>query len=130
MLERQKKEFRIITAENAQEFQDKMNALMGELAADRSVSNVEFTFNLAAGHCAYFYFDRFVQIPENIQDEFALRGLRYYCVDCPLYKPSEDRRVKWTHCAKAGCRISAESCACDEFYAAMARFEMKGGEEA
>ena len=129
MLEKYKKEFRIITAESAQEFQDRMNALMDELAKDRAVSNVEFTFNLAAGHCAYFNFDRYVRIPENIQDEFELRGLRYYCMDCPVYEPSTDRRVKWTRCLKADRRITPDSCACDEFYAAMAKFQTKGGEE-
>ena len=129
MLEKNKKEFRIITADNAQEFQDKMNALTAELASDRDVSNVEFTFNLSGGHCAYFYYDRYVRIPENIQDEFALRGLCYYCMDCPVYEPSTDRRVKRTRCSKTERLITADSCACDEFYAAMAKFQTKGGEE-
>ena len=131
MIDTYKKEFRIVTGSTAAEFQDALNTTMEDLAKDKTVQNINFQFNLNAGHCAYVYYDKHVRIAENAEDEFELRGIRFYCCDCPFYKPIEDKRVKYTPCGKGRHRTSANDTACGEFYAAMAKLEKakeKGGE--
>lgn len=58
--------------------------------------------------------------PENIQEEYELRGEVYYCCDCPYLERVDDRRVK-----KLSCMLSPftrlDSRACLKFYQDLAK---------
>lgn len=109
----------IITGNTAGEFQDRLNKSLDELA--RKGYKHELQFNMSYGLCAYIIYEERYEEAETIADEYELRGERYKCYECLMYRPSEDKRVKYTTCGK-GCRHTYhEMPCCDWFYETLER---------
>ena len=60
---------------------------------------------------ALLVYTEHVEEPENIRDEYELRGECYTCGDCPL--PCEGAR-KCSHCGKCACEVSGITGLCSE----------------
>ena len=127
MVEKEVNEIIGIEATTAADLAEKATKKFRELAEDRSVKNVRWELNKEVGHCIYIFFDRLVSMPNTAEERYEARGERYYCIDCPFYRKSEDKRVVYTVCGKGRRRTSAKSCACSEFYEMLERGEIEEG---
>ena len=116
-----------IEATNAADLGEKATKKFRELAENPSVKNVRWEFNKEAGHCIYIYFCRLTYLPATAEERYEARGERYYCIDCPFYHKSDDKRVVYTICGHGRRRTSAKSCACSEFYEMLERGEIEEG---
>ena len=116
-----RKQSLIITGSTAQEFQEKLNEALNSIASNGRKHEIQFNMNM--GLCAYILYDERLEIPESIADEYELKGETYDCGECPMFRPSDDRRVKYTTCAKGYRRRGYCDPCCDWFYEAL-----EGGE--
>lgn len=65
------------------------------------------------------------EIPENLKDEYELRGEKHHCIECPFYDRPTDGRRKYTHCKLREClSCGADNC-CEEFYDLLASGQIK-----
>ena len=111
----------IIESDDPVEFEKRFNQAQEELAPYKSKT----TFPTHRGtHCAYIEYEQNVKVPEDIRDEYALRGISYICGDCPYFRPAEDRRVKHAECEK-GQRTTYTTTACVGLYEAIERGEIE-----
>lgn len=108
------KQARIIQSATAGGFENELNAALREVA--EKGARYELQFNNNAGLCAYIVYEQSVQVPETLADEYELRGEEYRCSECPLFKPSDDKRVKYTTCGHGVRRCEANHYACEYFY--------------
>lgn len=108
------KQTKIVTASTAAEFEDKLNQALAEVA--EKGAKHELTFNMNQGFCAYIVYDERIAKPETLAEEYEMRGEGYRCSECPLFKPSPDKRVKYTTCGHGVRRCEANDWACDWFY--------------
>ena len=114
------RQFIILECDSAQEFQEKLNLAMREHAT----KHPEVEFNKNKGHSAYISWTEEVTIVESIADEFAMKGIRYVCGECPFFELSKDKRVKYTTC---GCDVKNtyyERPACESLYEKIKRGEI------
>lgn len=102
---------RVVAASNPEDFETKLNSVLEELAGCKT----ELVFNLNAGFCAYITYTNTKQIPETVEDEYELAGIRFYCYECPMYEIPFDGRIKYTDC-KNGNKCKAGDCACEWLY--------------
>lgn len=102
---------KVVAANNPEEFESKLNRVLEELAGCKQ----ELVFNLNAGYCAYITFTKTAQIPETVEDEYEIAGIRFYCSDCPNYVRPFDGRIKYTDC-KNGVKCKAGDSACEWLY--------------
>ena len=109
MRERKKKRVRVVDGADARDFETALNAALEEMA------DPEITFDPNRPFLAYVVFNEVVQIPENIQEAYEMRGEYHKCGECPYFYPSSDKRVKYVDC-DLGERVGAESSACRLFY--------------
>lgn len=109
-----RKQSLIITGNTAQDFQERLNSALGDLAAKGYKH--ELQFNMAMGLCAYILYEEHMEIAESIADEYELKGETYKCYECPMFRPSEDRRVKYTTCGNGNRHIYHNCPCCDWFY--------------
>lgn len=116
-----------IESTSATDFQDKINKAFQGLAVDPNVRNVRWELNKNMGHCLYIYYDRRAELANTAEERFNLRGEYYYCVDCPFYRASKDKRVVYTICGKGRRRTAAKNRACEEFYEMLERGEIESG---
>lgn len=112
-----RKQSLIITGNTAEDFQEKLNTALEDLA-DKGYKH-DLQFNMAYGLCAYIIYDEVYQKAESIADEYELKGETYKCYECPMFRPSADRRVKYTTCGRGQRHIQHGSPCCDWFYEAM-----------
>ena len=113
---------RIIQAASAEEFQKKLNEALNEIALKGAKADVHF--NMGLGFCAFVMFSESQKVAETLAEEYEIHDEEYHCEQCPMYKPSEDKRVKYTTC-KHGCRRThADRWACDWFYQALEEGEV------
>ena len=122
-----RKQSLIITGNTALDFQDKLNKALDDLA-EKGYKH-ELQFNMAFGLCAYIIYDEFYEKAESIADEYELKGETYKCYECPMYKSSEDRRVKYTTCKRGIRHTYHEKSCCDWFYEELERGAIKLNEE-
>lgn len=108
------KQTEVVTGSTAEDFQIKLNRALEEIA--KTSSKYELQFNMQMGFCAYIVYDVRREYPETIADEYELKGIKYSCSDCPMFRPSEDRRIKYTTCVHGTHRCAANDDACDWFY--------------
>lgn len=108
------KQTKIIQGSTADEFQDRLNAALEEVAKD--TSKYELLFNNNAGLCAYVVYEVRRQYAETIADEYELKGIKFHCGDCPMYVLAKDKRIVYTTCKHGvrGCKQAGD--ACDWFY--------------
>ena len=111
------KQAKIIQAATAGGFQDELNEALREIA-ERGCK-YELRFNDNAGLCAYIVYEERVQVAECLADEYEMRGEEYRCSECPLFRPSADKRVRYTTCGHGVRRCEANDHACDYFYEQM-----------
>ncbi len=104
----------IILSQTPQEFQEKLNTTLAEMAA--SQHKYELIFNHTLGFCAYIVWEEKLQIPETAEDEYRLLGMQFTCGDCPEYMPHQDKRVKYTECGHGVPRCAKGDRACEWFY--------------
>ncbi len=96
-------------------------AELGELLTQKSEELKEFcpevVWNLANGNSAFLVYQEFIEIPENIRDEYELRGEAYTCGDCPFKTPITDGRSRhrW-RCARRPGGTDVDCPACVNFY--------------
>jgi len=84
---------RTIRATNPEDYDRKMNeALTSHFEAqiiDR-LNDQDF--------CSIIRYKDRIEIPETIEEEYELQGIRHTCGECKHYRPSFDGRVKYTEC--------------------------------
>lgn len=108
------KQTKIVTAATADDFEMRLNEALEEVA--KTSQNYELSFNTSMGFCAYIVYDLRREYPETIADEYELKGIQYACSECPMFRPSGDKRIKYTTCAHGTPRCAANDYACDWFY--------------
>ena len=116
-----------IEGTTAAELAEKANAAFQELAENPAAKNVRWEFNKEVGHCIYIYYEKNELRPSTAEERYAVRGEKYYCIDCPFYRKSPDKRVVYTICGKGRRRTAAKQCACEEFYEMLERGEVESG---
>lgn len=104
-----------ITALTAEDFETRMNDALEEIASLHSSYSIHF--NMSMGHVAYIEYHFTTDIPENLEDEYRLRGERYFCRNCPYFTPSFDGRTQHGKCDYGVSRRPApDHGACETFY--------------
>lgn len=83
--------------------------------AERGVS-YEVQMNTTAGLVAHIFYEERTRVAETVRDEFALRGERYECRQCPYFTEPEDGRVRKVRCKYAEPYTTAEAECCEVFY--------------
>ena len=109
-------QFAIVAADSAQILTEQLNAKMIELASKRPTVTFE-------GLIARIQYEESVKIPESIEDEYELQGVKLTCQDCPYYETilktdgSVDGRIKYGEChfSETG-RTYRDSLACDVLF--------------
>ena len=122
-----KKQSLIVTGNTAEDFQSKLNSALDEVAAKGYQHDLQF--NMSYGLCAYIVYEKTTAVAENIVDEYELKGEAYKCYECPMFRPSNDRRVKYTTCGRGERHISHCTPCCEWFYEALERGEIDLNEE-
>lgn len=108
------KRTKIIVAQTAEEFESRLNK---ELAAlDKQRTKYELQFNHGLGFCAYIISEVQTLIPETVEDEFELIGVRHKCIECPLWVHPTKGNVKYTRCEIVGGIRGMNSPCCEHFY--------------
>ena len=97
MISRSYQQFAIVAADSAQQLTDQLNDKLKELR-DKSPT---VTFEGMIARIQYTESDR---VPETLEDEYELKGVRLTCEDCPFFTPalkgdgSKDLRAKRGGC--------------------------------
>ena len=104
------KQTKIIQGSTADEFQDRLNKALEEVA--QNTSKYELLFNNNAGLCAYVVYEVRKEYAETIADEYELKGMKFHCSDCPMYVLAKDKRVLYTTCKRGvrGCKANGDAC--------------------
>lgn len=127
MLERQCKRVKTIKSDDAFDFDSRLNSFIKALDAKGITYDVQV--NPTAGLLAFVTYMETVRVAEDIREEYELAGERHFCVECPFYVASADRRVKNTRCANGKLASKDRPC-CDTFYELLDKgaIELKKGE--
>ena len=74
---------------------------------------------------ALLFYDEHLEIPEDIRDEYELRGETYTCGECPLKTPITDGRChhRW-RCDRMPRGTDEDQRACVRFYEMLERGEL------
>lgn len=114
-----KKQMRVICESDPAKFQDRFNELMTQLADQGEMPELIFPQN-AVG-MVYAVYTEEKQIPECLEEEFQIRGIRHKCNECPHFGniKSPDRRVKSYYCDIGKCQAYKDRGACDIFLGTM-----------
>lgn len=97
MISRSYQQYAIVAADSAQTLTEQLNAKLIELRG----KNPTVTFE---GMIARIQYTESETVPESIEDEYELLGVRLTCEDCPFFTPSlkadgtEDKRSKMGGC--------------------------------
>lgn len=118
------KRIKVVTASTGEEFERSLNEALAEISAERKTLEIVYNTNVP-GHCAYITYDHTESIPETPKEEYESRGERYYCRECPHYVPSMDGRTKYSRCEFIDERIYGSRDACEWFYRALVKGEVK-----
>lgn len=112
-----------VIANTPEEFDRKLNAIY-ERAAEQTVNKepeIHYFDNL--GLCASVRYWIYKDIPQSLEDEYALLGIRHECRDCGHFCPPTDRRSKHGLCELNGSRKHREMAACELHYEELERRE-------
>lgn len=126
MYYKNKQQTKIIHSNTAEEFEERLNKYLGELA-DAKVK-YELTFNNSLGFCAYLLYTETIKVPESLAEEYEMRGEGCYCTECKYCEIPKDKRVKHYWCGLQERKVCSRSWCCDDFYENMEEFR-KGAEE-
>lgn len=115
MKELHQKKMVAVTHATAEGFQEAFNSAIENLGT----SHYELQFNVNMGHCVYILYDHYEQVPENLKDEYELRGDTHHCAECPYLEPNRDMRLKYNNCICG--RTTPDSACCLKFYQELER---------
>jgi len=107
--EKQKK-FVCVQGRTPEEFQFEMNTVLS------GVADPEIHFPPTMKLTAYILYEEEVTVPEDIRDEYSLRGERYTCEQCPYFERTNDLRRKWHYCVYEQSKTRTDQPACRAFY--------------
>ena len=102
-----------VQAESSSEFDELVNAIYKKAAS--SGKDPEIHFFEGRGFCATVKYFMSTDIPESVSEKYEMEGMSRMCCDCPLYSPSEDKRVRYTRCSHSAFKVTADCKACDYF---------------
>ena len=102
----------VIQAADGEELQRLFNERMAELADNKP----QYTYPQNMGFTVFINYEIRRQIPEDLSDEYFLRGECYECRQCPAYRPPTDGRVKRGNCIYEEYSISPDKPCCNTFY--------------
>lgn len=118
-------QFAIVQGDSAHTLTEELNAKLFELR----MKSPTVTFE---GLIARISYTETVEKCEALGDEYALKGVRLTCQDCPLFEPirktdgTEDRRIRWGDCPHGTMgRTSRDSRACDRLFEMMNSGEVR-----
>lgn len=103
-----------VVANDAVEFDSKMNDILDKATKGGFDPMIHYFDNM--GLCATVQYWDSKTVPENICEEFELRGEFHYCFECPNYVKPADKRVKKVRCDICNCIIDSMTPACEYLY--------------
>ena len=117
------KKIKVIQTKDPEQFQDKYNTIMDELADFEPEANIQ-SFN--GEHVAYISYEEIIRSFDRVSDEFHAEGIHYLCSQCPYHEPAEDGRQKHVWCKYADCGMTdLRHEACEMFYTQVKQKEVK-----
>ena len=114
-----------IVADTAEDFDNKMNALLAE------ANNPEIFYRLASEQfCAIVKYQRVIE-HKTIGQRYEEMGEGHLCGECKYFEKPKDGRVKYTRCCHNNGSVYYGRKACDFFYDLLEAGEiiLKGQEE-
>ena len=102
---------------------------LGELLTQKCEELKEFcpaiVWNLGNGNSAFLVYEEHVEEPENLAEEYELRGDEYYCESCPFKEPITDGRARhrW-RCKRRPAGTDIDCKACVFFYEQLEKGEV------
>lgn len=118
MKEYRKTKIKTISERDPEAFDDRVN----EFTDTHDVLEMRFN-DAAGGFCVTLTYMETTLKPENIRDEYELRGEVYTCGECPYYERPTDKRVKYGGCHLKH-RTDPDGMACLWFYKRLALGEI------
>ena len=123
MLSRITKKYKVISSQDAFDFESKLNSFCESLTAQGIEYDVQT--DPTAGLLAFVIYKKRVDIPEDTKEEYEMAGERHVCIQCPFYVRPDDGRVKYTRCPVTGKLTHRDSACCDDFYKKLDKGEIK-----
>ena len=118
-------QFAIVQGDSAQQLTDRLNAKLYELRKKRPAVTFE-------GLIARISYEEETVTPEDLTDEYRLKGVSLTCQDCPFFSPMLNRNGTPNRTAKRGDCPFAEygmtrrdSSACDRLFQMINNGEVK-----
>ena len=109
-------QFAIVAADSAQTLTEELNRKLVEL----SDKNPTVTFEGLIARISYMETE---SDPEDLVEDYRVRGVNLTCQDCPFFEPARtgngsiDRRAKWGGCRFAEYqRTNRDSSVCDKLF--------------
>lgn len=100
-----------IQASTASEFDAEFNDFCENVTSD-----VELQWD-PAPMCVHLVYTEEKMVPETLEEEFELRGEKYYCKDCPFFERGKNKRCKSVGCKYSPYGTAAEfNRACEYFF--------------
>lgn len=118
-------QFRIIMADTVEELTERLNSAFYELR--QKEPEVEFD-----GLTARIRYREYEYAPEDLREEYSLKGVDLHCQDCPFFEPLRNKNGSINRAAKRGDCIFAEygftsrdARACERFFKMLNRGDLK-----
>ena len=122
MRQRRIKQIKVISTNQPEDFETKVNSAMRELSTFSPVLQILDRDNFTA----VIEYEKTEEIIETVADEFHAAGVSYRCIDCPHIDRPMDGRVRWAYCKFATYgRTHIDSEACEFFYKEIAQGKAK-----
>ena len=122
------KDFKVISNNNSTNFEREVKEFLSTHQAEKNL--ISSYAPTSHGFVAFFEWETVKLEPENIKDEFILRGEKYTCSNCPMWggntpqEPNEPRRAftctREVYPSRRGCET-----ACLWLYQEIAKGEIK-----
>lgn len=118
-------QFRIIMADTVEELTKRLNSAFYELR--QKEPEVEFD-----GLTARIRYKESELMPEDLREEYSLKGVDLHCQDCPFFEPLRNKDGSVNRAAKRGdCQFAAygytsrDAVACERLFMMLNRGEIK-----
>lgn len=119
------KEFKVIANTNLTDFEREVKSF---LESHRNAISLQLnSTTIESGHFAHIQWDEKRLIPENIKDEYLLRGEKYHCKNCPHWgaNGSENPREAFDCLKRVKDRARGCEEACLYFYKELAKGDIR-----
>lgn len=108
-----KKEVRVVQVSDATAFEHEVNRVLETLADDGLDVQVQIDTSPLTAVITY---TRHLKIPEDVRDEYHLKGIYKHCRDCEQFVPDEDGRRKTGRCRAHSRLTDKNDSACELYY--------------